>query len=373
MNLLWTYLLCASVAGPTDFHVRVSTGLEYDSNATRTAVDDKGASDALIRTLANLKLSTSLDRHRIIGDFTVGAKTFAKKLQEDLIVEDFRLRTLHGFGKNWSFSLRGLGRARQTRNGLRDYYLASGQAYIQYSHILTKENTSGSGTDLTNSKIKTALIYSLSSSLSNLHYPPNDQFDYVQPALLSGVTLDRKPYRLSLNLSYSWRDYAGEASTLRSEDDSTPVPCERQRNVSCTVGARSDRELSFGGSFSYTGKFLWTLSYLFVQQDSNLSLAEVTRHKFATKLTIPIFDKLSLSVMGTLQNNNAEVVADTVNIITEDGIQNSVQAQIRYLLSEHFSLEARYGLYSNLVESASPFVRQTIYFGIVLRNSEQKP
>lgn len=345
---------------------RVALGEEWDSNALRAissgAIGTGGSGsppsgpavgDAVTRLLVDagggldLALGHSLD-----VEYVLGAKRFATRESEDLLVHDLRASTLHRLSERVSLGPWGVFRASRSRSSARDYSLGAGGLRADY-------------------QLTGAVTLEAGGSFFAFEFKPDPHLSYTGPTA-SGEVVVKPSSRLAftLHLDYSWRFYARNGLVTSASRGTTL--CEDPAEA-CTPIKRQDRETAVALRGAYRGFVITGAEYLFRAQRSNSDYENTDRHRFSGFLTVPLPFEVTGNLVAAIQINTGVSVTQTRLPFDDDENQNSLQAQLSRRLTDAVGLEVRYALFANQFSTAGVrFFRQTFYLGVSYRLSAQR-
>jgi len=348
--------------------LRLSTGTEWDSNASRaveTGDDRDLTSDALLRLLieADGELRwTSQDSLQV--RYVLGAKRFFALQDEDYLVHDLSAYSRHRLGK-WAHA-RAWGRWRQSRirSGTRDYGL--GQAGAALGVFFG----AGVGAEVR-------------GSYSAFEFPALPDFDSVGPTLggeLSWQATSR--LRFAANVDHAWRDLAGNAfvrgrEVMGNTVRITATLCDTPGLVSalsCIPTRREDSDLSFGLSAVYRGSFVLGGDAWASLTRSNSELENIDRYRLSLYATVQLPWASVLNGRGSVQVNQGVSGTATKNLAEDDENQNRLEIQFGRRIYEGLGAEIGYALYANAFATANAsFLRQTVYVGLSYELDSSSP
>lgn len=330
------------------FSGTLRTGLEYDSNAHRTSVQD-ATGDGLTRYFATLRGEfDGVEGSDVSVGLRQGGKLFFREHGSDALLTRVDLQYRHRLSPALAGSFRADMKDRQERT--------SG-AGSDVPHQDYNRGGAGAGFGLglgrfyANARVGWRYFAFRPNPASSSHGP--------QSSASLSVQLHRN-LRLRGLYTFAYRNFRSIRFVRRSVDGGDAVvQRSRQqelRNDVLHIGR-------IGGS--YRGPFIVDLHYLLLHNVSNSYGQGMTRHGIELNTTVPLPLRLYLSAKLQLQRTNYEdPLFLSADLKVDEENRNSVVASLTRVVGEHWEIEGRYRLFIEEFGAASDYRRQTGFVGV---------
>ncbi len=345
-------LVCALLAGTAKAAPKwklagtVSAGPGVDTNPRRTLGEEVGLydqADGFLYLTGSGRARIVFDEaHSVSGRLELGARKFLQELGEDVVAVDGGA----GYGfqhERWMLGLDTGGKIRRSRIGDRDYTDLAADAFADYLW-------------------SDPLTLRLSAGVRGFLFPDNPLQDSLGPQLtLSGRYQLARRHNLAAAFGGAPRFY----DSGRRRGDGTFDDVQR----------RLDRQLWAQLSYGYRGTVAVQAGLGWMQQASNSFGESTDRYRAFVALSRKLPLDLYAMVQGTLQliRYPDGIFLARELLLQDDEAQSSLAAKLCWPMTEHFDLEAKYGLYwIRLPDEAENdpslnYLRQTFNLGVTAR------
>ncbi len=384
--VLWALSAHASLAaaGPLKWALKVEGGSEYDTNIHRFEVptdcdddcpnseDSPIVASPLVRGGTHLRLGWRRDkRQRLSLAGFAGTKLYASEvgLDENTFVAA-------GDGR-YEWSIPGRSAIVATRATFYDTW--SPEGLLAGPGRVARRNFSSAGAGLALNLLgpgETRLA--LFGDYRGFGYKPNPDFNWhgghfgvaYRNAIWRGDPAE-DPASLEIGVSYGLqqRRFRGNATTYVCPEEEEPMA----RCVADGGFARADLFHAAGAEVVYTGQRIYSARYELEVTDSNSFGQSLTRQRLelglTSRLVAGVFITAQVAVqldifLDSLILSHLFSTEDFTSI--DDENRNSISVHLGRDVSDHWSVEARYALFSNEFSAHEfSFRRQIFYLGAV--------
>ena len=324
------------------------TGVEFDSNARRTSVEE-ARGDGLTRYFAALRgeYGGEGDSQLSFG-LRHGGKLFFNERGSDALLTRLGLQYRHRLNG----SLYGVFRA-----DMKDRQERTGGPGAEIPHQDYNRGGAEAGVGLGIGRFHPRL----SVGWRYFAFRPNPASSSHGPQASAALSYQlHRNVRLQANYTFSDRHFDAIRFIRRTNESGEPVV---QRDRDETLRTDALHLVRIGGS--YRDEFILQLHYLLLRNLSNSYGQAMTRHGVELDATIPLWWRLYLSTKLQLQRTNYEdPLFLSADLRVDEENRNSVVASLTRVVGEHWEVEARYRLFIEEFGAASDYRRQTGFMGV---------
>lgn len=332
---------CAHGAG-AEGAVRASADVSVDSNARRDFLQKGVQPDVVGSVLASLQGRASTGRAAAWGSYDVGVRKFALLPSEDSVVNSAALEGAVALSRWLRAGLEARGKDR--RGGERSYSDLSGDGFVELAPDAQVE-------------------VRLRGGAHRFLYWPAFQYSYSATEL--GATaryrFDRR-HSVTASGDMGFRAYNAEAR-------GPPPPGGELPQV---LGQRRDVTLGVGASYAFRGPFSLSVSYGYLELDSNSFGESMQRHRVAVNAGFRLPWKWTLLLLAAYQvttyPDGIYLSPEIQPLFQDDESHNQLSVRLVRPLSEHLDLELGLAVFNNeLRNNQLSYARQVGGVGLAFR------
>jgi hypothetical protein len=320
--------------------VRVETGADWDTNATREEAG--GAADGLLRTVGELQGSTPWGSGaRITAGWHGGGKLHMQRHGEDVLHQKADLSLAQALGGvlvlRWDA-------------GARDRTSRAPVQSMDHTRL-----TTGPGVEARYAGFRVGLRGLYDRTV----FKPDPDFDADALGAHGSLGWGRDAFSVQLTGLGTRRTFRGEPLALVGHDEGLPIvePIADRHRVDDF--RRAGLDVQYGGDFLIGGELAWE------RNDSNSLGGSLTRQSARLQATVGLPFSLLLTCAATAQrllHDDPQYISDT-ELIEDEG-RSSLSARLERPLSAHWSLLAHGGTWFSPTASEGRYLRTVAGLGL---------
>jgi hypothetical protein len=320
--------------------VRVETGADWDTNATRE--ETGGAADGLLRTVGELQGSTPWGSGaRLTAGWHGGGKLHMQRSGEDVLHQKADLSLAQALGGvlvlRWDA-------------GARDRTSRAPVQSMDHTRL-----TTGPGVEARYAGWRIGLRGLYDRTV----FKPDPAFDADALGAHASLGWGQDAFSVQVTGLGTRRTFKGEPLKPVGHVEGLPIVQPIADRHRIDDFRRAGFEVQYGGDFLVGGEIAWE------RNDSNSLGGSLTRHAARVQATVGLPFSLLLTCAATAQrlvHDDPQYISDT-ELIEDEG-RSSVSARLERPLSEHWSLLAHGGTWFSPTATEGRYVRTVAGLGL---------
>ncbi len=334
-------------AAELDGRVRLSTGAGVDTNARRDYSQLGAVSDGMLSLTGAAEGRVQFERAQLSGTYDGGLRRFLLYPTEDVLIQAAEGEASMALGRVFGMGVQGRGRDR--RGGQRDYTDLSGSVFFDF---------------VPDSALS---LRAFAGGHRFVYWPVfGYSFSATEVGGSARYRIDKRHSLLAFG-ELGMRRYSSEARPAPSlPDDSSSQPI--------SLGRRLDTAFQVGGGWAWRGPFTVSLSYAYLDQDSNSFGETSRRHRLSGSAGFRLPWKIYLFTQVTGQFTDfpdgvfLSPDAPEVNLAEDSENHNAVSVRLVRPVSKDLDVELRIARYwSQLRENELDYRREVGWIGLTWR------